>query len=94
MAEVLGLGITHFPLLVAGDPFMSSILRMTLQDPDILSDRKDPRNLPDLAQPEWGRLVTSRRLHVRDARQSRFRAKANVRRAVRRRGHCLLLPEE
>lgn len=54
MAQVLGLGITHFPLLAAEDPFMSSILRMTLQDPDIPADRKDPRNWPDLAQREWG----------------------------------------
>ena len=54
MAEVLGLGITHFPLLAAADPFMTTILKMTLQDPDIPAERKDPSGWPELAQREWG----------------------------------------
>jgi Catalytic LigB subunit of aromatic ring-opening dioxygenase len=54
MAQVLGLGITHFPLLAAGDQFMSSILQMTLGDPDIPGERKDPANWPELARREWG----------------------------------------
>jgi Catalytic LigB subunit of aromatic ring-opening dioxygenase len=54
MAQVLGLGITHFPLLAAGDQFMSSILQMTLRDPDIPDERKDPANWPEPARREWG----------------------------------------
>jgi hypothetical protein len=54
MADVLGLGTTHFPLLAATDQYMTTILKMTLTDPDIPAERKDPSNWPALAQEEWG----------------------------------------
>ncbi|MEV3915173.1 MULTISPECIES: extradiol ring-cleavage dioxygenase [Streptomyces] len=54
MAEVLGLGITHYPMLAGADTHMANLLKSTLKDPDIPADRKDVRNWPELAQREWG----------------------------------------
>ncbi|GAA5210830.1 DODA-type extradiol aromatic ring-opening family dioxygenase [Streptomyces thinghirensis] len=54
MAEVLGLGITHYPMLAGADTHMANLLKGTLQDPDIPAERKDPRNWPELARQEWG----------------------------------------
>jgi hypothetical protein len=78
MAEVLGLGITHYPLLAAGDQFMSSILKMTLADPDIPAERKDVRNWPDLAQREWGddQGTTAAASHRADLRAGLDRCRA------------------
>lgn len=54
MAEVLGLGITHYPMLAGADTHMANLLKGTLQDPDIPAERKNPRNWPELARQEWG----------------------------------------
>jgi hypothetical protein len=54
MAEVLGLGLTHFPLLLTDDANMDVLLKTTLKDPDIPADAKDPKNWPPLGQREWG----------------------------------------
>lgn len=53
MAEVLGLGMTHYPMLLSPDSHMSLLLRMTIADPDIPAERKDPANWPELARREW-----------------------------------------
>lgn len=53
MAEVLGVGLTHYPLFAGKDTHMASLLRSTLKDPDIPADRKDPENWPALARTEW-----------------------------------------
>ena len=53
MVEALGLGITHYPLLMAKDEYMAALMTMVLKDPDIPAERKDPRNWSDLAQQEW-----------------------------------------
>jgi hypothetical protein len=54
MAEVLGLGMTHYPMLLGPDTHMAGLLRMTLGDPDIPVDRKDPATWTELARQEWG----------------------------------------
>ncbi len=54
MAEVLGLGLTHYPMLAGDDAHMANLLKSTLKDPDIPAERKDPRNWSVLAQEEWG----------------------------------------
>jgi len=46
VAEILGLGITHYPPLCSPDAQMAGILRRTLEDPSIPSEAKDPRNWP------------------------------------------------
>jgi hypothetical protein len=53
MAEVLGLGLTHYPLLLGRDETMAALLRTTLKDPDIPEASKDPANWSQTAQREW-----------------------------------------
>jgi Catalytic LigB subunit of aromatic ring-opening dioxygenase len=53
MAEFLGLGITHYPLLAGTDEHMAGLLRWTLTDPDIPDAAKDPSTWPPLMQREW-----------------------------------------
>jgi hypothetical protein len=53
MAEVLGVGLTHYPLLLGRDETMAALLRGTLKDPDIPADRKEPANWSAQAQAEW-----------------------------------------
>ena len=53
MGEVLGLGITHYPLLLGTDDTMAKLLSMTLSDPDIPADAKDPANWTEQAREEW-----------------------------------------
>lgn len=54
MGEVLGVGLSHYPLLGGLDTDMASILRWTLEDPDIPADAKDPSSWPELMRAEWG----------------------------------------
>jgi hypothetical protein len=54
MAEILGLGLSHYPPLSSPDPAMAAILRMTLKDPGIPAEAKDPSGWPAAAQAEWG----------------------------------------
>ena len=53
MAEILGLGLTHYPLLAGTDEHMADLLRWTLRDPDIPAAEKDPANWPALMRREW-----------------------------------------
>jgi hypothetical protein len=54
MAEILGLGLSHYPPLSSPDSAMAAILRMTLADPGIPAEAKDASNWPAAAQAEWG----------------------------------------
>ncbi len=54
MAEFLGLGLTHYPLLAGTDQHMAGLLRWTLTDPDIPDEFKNPANWPPLMREEWG----------------------------------------
>ena len=45
MAQFLGLGLTHYPLLAGTDEHMADLLRWTLADPDIPAEAKDPGQL-------------------------------------------------
>lgn len=54
MAEILGLGITHYPPLAGRDENMSGILRSTLRHSAIPAELKDPSQWPPLMQKEWG----------------------------------------
>jgi hypothetical protein len=53
MSAVLGLGLTHYPLLAGTDEHMAGLLRWTLGDPDIPADAKDPASWPELMRHEW-----------------------------------------
>ena len=54
MAEFLGLGMTHYPLLAGTDDNMAGLLRWTLTDPDIPDAAKDPASWSESMQAEWG----------------------------------------
>ncbi|MEU8204835.1 hypothetical protein [Streptosporangium sp. NPDC049046] len=54
MADVIGLGMTHYPMVATDNANMASLLRGTLKDPDIPADRKDPENWSEQARREWG----------------------------------------
>jgi len=53
MAEIIALGLTHYPPLSMLNEDMAMPLRWTLEDPDIPADEKNPVNWPDLMQVEW-----------------------------------------
>lgn len=54
MAEVLGIGISHYPPLSGRDEDMCNILKGRLQDPDVPQREKNPENWPALMREEWG----------------------------------------
>jgi hypothetical protein len=53
MAEILGLGLSHYPPLCMPDEMMSGILRMTLRDAGIPAEAKAPENWSEPMQAEW-----------------------------------------
>ncbi len=53
MAEILGLGLSHYPPLCLPDADMASLLRWTLKDPSIPAAEKDVANWPAPMQEEW-----------------------------------------
>ena len=53
MAEILGLGLTHYPPLCLPDADMAGILRWTLQDPSIPEREKDAAHWPAAMRAEW-----------------------------------------
>lgn len=54
MAEVLALGISHYPPLAGRDEKMTFIHKRMLQNPKLPPELRDPRNWPDEMQREWG----------------------------------------
>ena len=54
MAEILTLGISHYPPLGGMDADMSSILKHMLQNPHLPSELKTPDDWPKGMQREWG----------------------------------------
>jgi hypothetical protein len=67
MAELLLLGMTHYPLLATTDAEMASLLRTMLRDPAVPDDAKDPTRWPEAMQAEWGtdQAVASAAIHRR-----------------------------
>ncbi len=53
MAEILGLGLSHYPPLCLPDAEMSGILRWTLEDASIPATEKDVANWPAAMRAEW-----------------------------------------
>ena len=64
MAEVMGIGITHYPPLGGRDEDMAGILKGRLNDPDVPAAARDPRNWPAAMREEWsddqGRAAAAR----------------------------------
>jgi len=53
VAEILGLGLSHYPPLCLPDADMAGILRWTLQDPSIPAKEKDVAHWPAPMRAEW-----------------------------------------
>jgi hypothetical protein len=49
----IGLGMTHYPMLLTTDELMAVLLAGTLTDPDIPDKAKDPAGWPDSMRAEW-----------------------------------------
>lgn len=54
MADILGLGLSHYPPLSLPDADMAGILRKTLRDPGIPAEAKAPAAWPAAMRQEWG----------------------------------------
>lgn len=54
MAEVIGLGVSHWPRLATSEAGYSIRLRNSLRDPHIPAEAKDPANWPADMRREWG----------------------------------------
>jgi hypothetical protein len=54
MAEILGIGISHYPPLSGRDEDMANILKGRLADPGVPATAKDPANWPEKMRSEWG----------------------------------------
>jgi hypothetical protein len=54
MAELLLVGMTHYPPLAAVDDDMAGLMRMMLADPGIPATAKDPATWSAEARAEWG----------------------------------------
>jgi hypothetical protein len=54
VAELLLLGVTHYPPLTGRDEDMAGIHRRLLADPAVPAAEKDPANWPGPQQQEWG----------------------------------------
>ncbi|MEA2852670.1 MAG: hypothetical protein QOE02_2689, partial [Rhodospirillaceae bacterium] len=54
MAEILALGISHYPPLTGPDERMSWILKRMLQNPQLPEALKSPAGWPEPMRAEWG----------------------------------------
>src|SRR5262245_10196969 len=54
MGAILGLGVTHVPLLAGRDEDMARILRRVLEDPDLPAEYRVPDAWPEAMRREWG----------------------------------------
>lgn len=53
MAEVLGLGVTHYPPLSGTDDNLTRVFKRALADPGLPEELRDPGNWPAQARAEW-----------------------------------------
>ena len=79
MGAILGLGVTHVPLLAGRDADMARILKRVLRDPDLPSQYRRPDAWPEPMQAEW-----STDEGVAAARRHRATLVAGFRRARKR----------
>ncbi len=54
MGDILGVGITHYPMLTLPDEHMTGLLSITLADPDMPDAWRDGRAWPDAMRAEYG----------------------------------------
>jgi len=54
MGTILGLGVTHVPLLAGRDENMTRIVRRVVADPDLPERYRSPDGWPEAMRQEWG----------------------------------------
>lgn len=54
MAEILGIGASHYPGPMVADAHMAAFLRRTLESARVPDHLKDPKSWPEAMQAEWG----------------------------------------
>lgn len=54
MAEILALGLTHFPALADKDEAMTGFIPAMLRNPALPEEMRDPANWPEPMREEWG----------------------------------------
>jgi hypothetical protein len=54
MAEILALGISHYPPLAGPDARMAFILKAMLKNPKLPAELRDPSGWPEAMRAEWG----------------------------------------
>ena len=54
MAEILALGISHYPPLAGPDARMAFILKAMLKNPKLPAKLRDPSGWPQAMRAEWG----------------------------------------
>src|SRR4029077_10596254 len=87
MAEILGLGRTHRPVLLRRDEDWTVMMRASLGDPDMPAERKDPSRSPpqlredladDFGATSAGKARQVFRRHLAEARQALDQFKPDV----------------
>src|SRR5262245_12324997 len=78
MGEILGLGLTHSPLMLGVDENMAQNARLALEDPGLPAARRDPASWPAAFRRELGDDggVAAARAHRAQVVQSFRRARA------------------
>src|SRR5882672_7805871 len=69
MAEILGVGVTHYPPMLGKPEGYANLMRMILRSPRIAAAKKEPSSWPEAMQDEWAHEVERAREH-----QDRHRA--------------------
>jgi hypothetical protein len=87
MGEILGIGCTHRPVMLRPDDAWTSMMKASLDDPDMPDDMKNPANWPAKLREElgkdWGAATASRyrevyRQHFAEARRALDEFKPDV----------------
>ena len=80
MADILAVGITHYPPLSGRDESMSWILKRMLENPKLPEKWRHSENWPEAMRKEWStdEGVAAARTHREHLRQSLRRARAQI----------------
>jgi hypothetical protein len=78
LGDVLGLGISHFPLFGIPDHLMAGIFDFSLKDPDVPREAKDPHTWPVEMRAQWSddKGAAAAAIHRRDMLVGLRRARA------------------
>jgi hypothetical protein len=78
MAEILGLGVTHSPLLVSNEERMAGIFERALNSPRLPPAARDPANWPPQMRQEWAEHQAGPHPHIAIVRLKDFERSAQL----------------